>query len=159
MVRRCVLQEVQRFAVKQINERTAVVSANQESVFFFFFNNYYSRRQNLSVLSSSSFSSSLKHPYLYSLTRAARNTSIARSQNASLGNKISEMCVSLLASNTVFSTITKPIKAWMISNESLKTYLLNHMKRMYKQNVAVLLQELEACLESSIYGFVSLDHS
>ena len=139
------LQEVQRFAVEQIKEKITAVSANQESGLF------CSSRQNLSVLSSSSFSSSLKHPYLYSLTRAARNTSIARSQNASLDDKIGEMCVSLPTSNTVFSTITKPIKAWMASNESLKTYFLNHRNRMYKYNVAVLIQEWEACLESSIY--------
>ena len=31
-----------------------------------------------------------------------------------------------------FSTITKPIKAWMVSHESLKTYLLNHINRKYK---------------------------
>ncbi|WP_293703671.1 hypothetical protein [Thiolapillus sp.] len=120
------MQEVQRFAVKQIKEKTTAVSANQESGLF------CSSRQNLSTLSSSSLSSNLTHPYLYSVTRAARNTSIARSQNASLDNKIGEMCVSLPASNTVFSTITKPIKAWMVSNESLKTYLLNHINRMYK---------------------------
>ena len=95
--------------------------------------------------------SNLTHRYLNSVTRAARNTSIALSQNASLDNKVGEMCVSLPASNTVFSTIIKPIEAWMVSNESLKTYLLLHINRMYKQNVAVLLQEWEACQESSIY--------
>ena len=120
------LQEVQWFAVKQIKEKTTAVSANQESGLF------YSSRQNLSTLSSSSLSSNLTHPYLYSVTRAARNTSIARSQNASLDNKIGEMCVSLPASNTVFSIITKPIKAWTVSNKILKTYLLNH-----KQNVQI----------------------
>ena len=133
MVRMCVLQEVQRFAVKQIKEKTTAVSANQESGFF------CSSRQNLSTLPSSSLSSNLAHPYLYSVTRAARNTSIACSQNASLDNKIGEMCVSLPASSTGFSTITKPIKAWMVSNESLKAYLLNRINRVYKQNVAVLL--------------------
>ena len=122
----CVWQEVQRFAVKQIKEKTTAVSANQESGLF------CSSRQNLSTLPSSSLSSNLAHPYLYSVTRAARNTSIARSQNASIDNKIGEMCVSLPASNTVFSTITKPIKAWIVSNESLKSYLLNHRNRMYK---------------------------
>ena len=126
LVRMCVLQEVKRFAVKQIKEKTTAVSANQESGLF------CSSRQNLSTLPSSSLSSNLAHPYLYSVTRAARNTSIARSQNASLDNKIIEMCVSFPASSTVFSKITKPIKAWMVPNESLKTYLLNHISRTYK---------------------------
>ena len=71
----------------------------------------------------------------------------------------SARCVSFPASNTVFSTITKPIKTWTVSNESLKTYLLNHENRLYKQNVAVLLQEWEACLESSMYRFVSLNRT
>ena len=79
----CVLQEVQRFAIK---EKTTAVSANQESGLF------CSSRQNLSTLSSSSLSSNLMHPYLYSVTRAARNTSIAHSQNTSQGNKLGEMC-------------------------------------------------------------------
>ena len=113
--------EVQRFAVKQIKEKTRTVSENQESGLF------YSSRQNLSTLSSSSLSSKLTQPYLYSVTRAARNTSIARSQNASLGNKIGEMCISLPALNTVFSTITTPNKAWVVSNKTLKTCLLNHI--------------------------------
>ena len=147
------MQEVQRFAVKQIKQKTRAVSVNQESGLL------CSSRQNLSTLSSSSLSSNLTHQYSYSVTRAARNTSIARSQSASLDNKIGEMSLSLPASNTVFSTITKPIKALMVSNENLKTYLLSHINRMYKQNVDVLLQEWEACLESSIYGFVSLNRS
>ena len=57
---------------------------------------------------------------------------ITRSQNASLGNKFGEMCVSLPASDTVFLTIRKPIKAWMVSNESLKIYLFIYINRMYK---------------------------
>ena len=52
-------------------------------------------------------------------------------QKASLGNRIGEMCVSCPL-QIVFSAITKPIKAWMISNESLKMYLLNHINRMHK---------------------------
>ena len=111
---------------QEIKEKTTAVSANQESGLF------CSSRQNLSTLPSSSLSSNLAHPYLYSVTRAARNTSIARSQNASLDNKIGEMRVSLPASSTGFSTITKPIKAWMVSNESLKTYLLIYINRMYE---------------------------
>ena len=43
-----------------------------------------------------------------------------------------EMCLSLPASSTVFSTITTPIKAWIVSNERLKTYVLNRINRMYK---------------------------
>ena len=82
------LQEVQRFAVKQIKEKTTAVSANQDSGLL------CSSRQNLRTLSSSSLSSNFTHQYLglYSVTRAARNTSIARSQNAPLDNKIGEMC-------------------------------------------------------------------
>ena len=76
------LQDIQRFAVKQI--KTTAVSANRESGLF------CSSRQNLNSLSSSSLSSNLTHPYLYSITRAARNTSIARSQNASLTSKTHE---------------------------------------------------------------------
>ena len=64
---------------------------------------------------------------------AGRKEHLYRSQpEASLDNKIGEMCVSLPASNTVFSTITKLIEAWMVSNESLKTYPLNHVNRMHK---------------------------
>ena len=51
--------EVQRFAVKQIKEKTRTVSENQESGLF------YSSRQNLSTLSSSSLSSNLTHPYFW----------------------------------------------------------------------------------------------
>ena len=99
-------------------------------------------------------------PILYKyVTRAARNTCIARSKNASLNNKVGEMCVSLATLNTVFSTVTKPIKAWMVSNENLKNRLLNHVNRTYKLNVAVLLQEWEACLESLIHGFMWLNCS
>ena len=142
-----------RFAVKQIKEKTTAVSANQKSGLF------CSSRQNLSTLSSSSLTSNLTHPYSYSVTWPARNTSIARSQNASLDSKISEMCVSLPASSTVFSMITTSIKAWIVSNERLETYLFNHINGMYKQNEAVSLQEWEACHESSIYVFVSLNRS
>ena len=127
MVRMCVLQEVKRFAVKQIKEKTTAVSANQESGLF------CSSRQNLSTLPSSSLSSNLAHPYLYSVTRAARNTSIVHIQIASLGNKTSDMRVSLPASNAVLPTITEPIKARLVSNESLKKLSFDS----YKQNVQI----------------------
>ena len=113
VLRRCVLQEDQSSFSKSGTR-------------------FCSSRQNPSTLSSSSLSSNLMYTYLFSVMQAARNTSIASSQNALLDNKISEMCVSFLASNTVFLTITKPVKAWMVSNESLKTYLLNLIHRMYK---------------------------
>ena len=58
-------------------------------------------------------------PILIQSNGGCKETSIARSQNALLGNKISEMCVSLPASDTFFPTITKPIKAWMVSSEML----------------------------------------
>ena len=110
----------------QIKEKTTAVSKTQESGLF------CSSRQNLSTLSSLSLFSNLTNPYLYSVTRAARNTSIVHIQIASLGNKTSDMCVSLPASNTVLPTMTEPIKAWLVSNESLKNYLLIHINRMYK---------------------------
>ena len=97
--------------------------------------------------------------HTYTVQRGPQRTPIAHILITSVDNKISDMCASSPASNTVFSTITKPIKALMVSNENLKTYLLSHINRMYKQNVDVLLQEWEACLESSIYGFVSLNRS
>ena len=89
LVRRCVLQEVQQFAVEQIKEKTTAVLANQESGLF------CSSRQSLSTLSSSSLSSNPTIPYFYSVTRAASITSLAGSQNALLENNIREMRVSL----------------------------------------------------------------
>ena len=97
---------------------------------------------------------SLTHPHF--VTRAAGNTFIARSEITSLDNKIGDMCF-LARFEHGFLNNHRIIKAQMASNENLKTDLFNHIHRMYKYDGAVSLQEWEACLESSIYGFVPLN--
>ena len=152
VVKGYVLQEVQRFAVKQIKGNTTAVSANQDSGFILL-------KQTKSQHSQFFLSLFQSHAPMLMQCNAGRREHLYRlQQKASLGNRIGEMCVSCPL-QIVFSAITKPIKAWMISNESLKMYLLNHINRMHKQNVAVLLQEWEACLDSSVYKFMSLNHS
>ena len=70
----CVSQEVQRFAVKQIKEKTTAVSANQESGLF------YSGRQNLSTLSFSSLSLFQFHAPILIQCNAGRKEHLYRSQ-------------------------------------------------------------------------------
>ena len=55
-------------------------------------------------------------------------------------------CVSLARTNTVSSTITKPIKTSKTSNESYSYNLLNRINKMYTHDLFCLQQEWEAWL-------------
>ena len=55
--------------------------------------------------------------------RAARNTRYRYNQISPLDHKMADSCVSLARTNTVSSTITKPIKTWKTSNKSSYNFL------------------------------------
>ena len=79
--------------------------------------------------------------------RAARNTRYRYNQNGPLHHKKADSCVSALArTNTVSSTITKPIKTSKTSNESYSYNLLNRINKMYTHDLFYLQQEWEAWL-------------
>ena len=59
---------------------------------------------------------------------------------------MADNCVSLARTNTVSSTITKPIKAWKTSNKSYSYNLLNSINKMYTHDLFYLQQEWEAWL-------------
>ena len=65
--------------------------------------------------------------------RAARNTHYRYNQNGPLDHKMTDNCVSLARTNTISSTITKPIKTWKTSNKSYSYSLLNCINKMYTQ--------------------------
>ena len=77
---------------------------------------------------------------------AARNTHYRYNQNCPLDHKMADNCVSLACTNTVSSTITKPIKTWNTSNESYSYNLLNRINKMYTHDLFYLQQEWEAWL-------------
>ena len=77
---------------------------------------------------------------------AARNTHYRYSKNAPLDHKMADDCVSLAHTNTVSSTITKPVKTWKTSNESYSYNLLNHINKMYTHDLFYLQREWEAWL-------------
>lgn len=118
---------VHQFALKQIKEKTAAVSASQIQVYFFQANKISAHSQYLFF----SLNNSLTHPYLYSVMWATRNTSIAHIQIAALGNKIGSICFLARFKYSALNS-QKPMKAWTVSNESLKNYLLNYINKMYK---------------------------
>ena len=78
--------------------------------------------------------------------RAAGNTRYRYSKVAPLDYKMANNCVSLARTNTVSSTITKPIKTWKTSNKSYSYNLLNCINKMYTRNLFYLQQEWEAWL-------------
>ena len=78
--------------------------------------------------------------------RAARNTRYRYSKNGPLDHKMADNCVSLARTNTVSSTITKPIKTWKTSNKSYSYNLLNHINKMYTHDLFYLQQKWEAWL-------------
>ena len=77
--------------------------------------------------------------------RTARNTRYCYSKIGPLDHKMADNCVSLARTNTVSSTITKPIKTWKTWNKSYSYNLLNHMNKMYRHDL-FYLQEWEAWL-------------
>ena len=78
--------------------------------------------------------------------RATRNTRYRYSKIAPLDHKMADNCVSLARTNTVSSTITKPIKTWKTPNKSYSYNLLNRINKMYTHDLFYLQQELEAWL-------------
>ena len=78
--------------------------------------------------------------------RATRNTRYRYSKIAPLDHKMADNCVSLARTNTVSSTITKPIKTWKTSNKSYSYNLLNCINKMYTHDLIYLQQEWEAWL-------------
>ena len=80
------------------------------------------------------------------MARATGNTRYRYSKIAPLDHKMADNCVSLARTNTVSSTITKPIKTWKTSNKSYSYSLLNHINKMYTHDLFYLQQEWEAWL-------------
>ena len=78
--------------------------------------------------------------------RATENTRYRYSKNGPLDHKMADNCVSLARTNTLSSSITKPIKTWKISNESYNYNLLNCINKMYTHDLFYLQQEWEAWL-------------
>ena len=78
--------------------------------------------------------------------QATGNTRYRHSKIAPLDHKMADDCVSLARTNTVSSTITKPIKTWKTSNESYSYNLLNHINKMHTHDLFYLQQEWEAWL-------------
>ena len=78
--------------------------------------------------------------------RATGNTHYRYSKNGPLDHKMADNCVSLAHTNTLSSTITKPIKTWKTSNESYSYNLLNCINKMYTHDLFYLQQEWEAWL-------------
>ena len=78
--------------------------------------------------------------------RATGNTCYRYSKIAPLDHKMADNCVSLARTNTLSSTITKPVKTWKTSNKSYSYNLLNCINKMYTHDLFYLQQELEAWL-------------
>ena len=78
--------------------------------------------------------------------RAARNTRTLSLQQNRPSRPQNDNCVSLARTNTVSSTITKPVKTWKTSNESCSYNLLNRINKMYTHDLFYLQQEWEAWL-------------
>ena len=77
---------------------------------------------------------------------ATGNTRYRYSKNSPLDHKMADNCVSLARTNTLSSTITKPIKTSKTSNESYSYNLLNCINKMYTHDLFYLQQEWEAWL-------------
>ena len=78
--------------------------------------------------------------------RATGNTRYRYSKIACVDHKMADNCVSLARTNTVSSTITKPIKTSKTSNESYSYNLLSRINKMYTHDLFYLQQEWEAWL-------------
>ena len=81
-------------------------------------------------------------------SQAARNTHYHCNQNGPLDHKMANNCVSLACTNTVSSTITKPIKTSKTSIESYSYSLLNciFINKIYTHDLFYLQQEWEVWL-------------
>ena len=75
-----------------------------------------------------------------------RNTRYRYNQNGLLDHKMADNCVSLARTNTVSSTITKPIKTRKTSNKSYSYNLLNRINKMYTHDLFYLQQQWKAWL-------------
>ena len=80
------------------------------------------------------------------MAQAARNTRYRYNKITPLDHKMADDCVPLACTNTLSSTITKPIKAWKTSNKSYSYNLLNHINKMYTHDLFYLQQEWEVWL-------------
>ena len=80
------------------------------------------------------------------MARAARNTRYRYNQIGPLDLKMADNCVSLARTNTLSSTITKPIKTRKTSNKSYSYNLLNRINKIYTHDLFYLQQEWEAWL-------------
>ena len=78
--------------------------------------------------------------------RAAGNTRYRYNKICPLDHKMADNCVSLARTNTLSSTITKPIKTWKTSNKSYSYNLLNRINKMYTHDLFNLQEEWEAWL-------------
>jgi len=79
--------------------------------------------------------------------RATGNTRYRYSESPLWTTKwLTIVSVSLARTNTVSSTITKPIKTWKTSNESYSYNLLNRINKIYTHDLICLQQEWEAWL-------------
>ena len=72
--------------------------------------------------------------------RATGNTRYRYSKNGPLDHKMADNCVSLARTNTLSSTITKPVKTWKTSNKSYSYNLLNRINKMYTRDLFYLQQ-------------------
>ena len=77
---------------------------------------------------------------------ATGNTRYRYSKNGPRDHKMADNCVSLARTNTLSSTITKPIKTSKTSNESYSYNILSHINKMYTHDLFYLQQEWEAWL-------------
>ena len=80
------------------------------------------------------------------MAQATGNTCYCYSKIGPLDHKMADNCVSLARTNTLFSTITKPIKTSKTSNKSYSYHLLNRINKMYTYDLFYLHQEWEAWL-------------
>ena len=80
------------------------------------------------------------------MPRATGNTRYRYSKIGRLDHKMADNCVCLARTNTVSSTITKPIKTRKTSNKSYSYNLLNRISKMYTHDLFYLQQEWEAWL-------------
>ena len=78
--------------------------------------------------------------------RATGNTRYRYNKIAPLDHKMADNCVSLARTNTLSSTITKPIKTSKTSNKSYSYNLLNRINKMYTPDLFYLHKEWEAWL-------------
>ena len=91
--------------------------------------------------------------------RATGNTRYRYSKIAPLDHKMADNCVSLARTNTLSSTITKPIKTWKTSNKSYSYNLLNCITKCTHMTYFIYNKSGKRGLRLSIYRFVQLNHN